>query len=176
MTTDKSAATVEYSWSTDGETYQDRCASIEEAISEALNSGREFEVGQTLFIGQVIPVNAIRLADAGSVIDDMQVRAYDLCGEPAEDYLACATKEQCAQLESLIAAWADSVEAPNFWDIGTVVERVITIEDLDETCEAGQPECGPVTNHDSEGVPLCAVCWDGLLADSQDGDAAEVKS
>lgn len=120
----------QYSWSTDGETYEDRCASIEEAISEALNSGREFEVGQTLHIGQVIPVNAAKLVDAHSVIEDLQVRAYDLCGEPAEDYLACATEEQRAQLESLIAAWADSIEAPNFWEIGTVVTHVITREDL----------------------------------------------
>ena len=130
MTTDNKSASVQYSWSTDGETYQARCASIEEAISEALNSGGEFEVGQTLFIGQVIPVNVIRLVDADSVVDDMQVRAYDLCGEPAEDYLASATKEQRAKLESLIAAWADSVEQPNFWDIGAVVEHVITSEDL----------------------------------------------
>ncbi len=35
-----------------------------------------------------------------------------------------------------------------------------------ERCESGQPECGPVYNHDSEGVPLCKVCWDGLLADA----------
>ena len=120
----------QYSWSTDGETYQDRCASIEEAISEALNSGREFEVGQTLLIGQVIPVNAAQLVDADSVIDDMKVRAFDVCGESADSYLDSVTKEQSAQLESLIAAWADSVEAPNFWEIGTVVEHVITREDL----------------------------------------------
>ena len=37
-----------------------------------------------------------------------------------------------------------------------------------ERCESGQPECGPVEHHDSEGVPLCKVCWDGLLADSAD--------
>jgi len=120
----------QYSWSTDGETYQDRCASIEEAISEALNSGREFELGQTLFIGEVVPVNAAQLVDADSVIDDISVRAFDISGEHAEDYLVHATKEQRAQLESLIAAWADSVEAQNFWEIGTVVTHVIIREDL----------------------------------------------
>lgn len=124
------APATEYSWSTDGETYLSRCESIEEAISEALNSGGEFEVGQTLFIGLVIPVNVIRLVDADSVIDDISVRAFDMCGESADDYLHNVTKEQRAQLESLIAAWADSVEAPSFWEIGTVVEHVITREDL----------------------------------------------
>lgn len=33
-------------------------------------------------------------------------------------------------------------------------------------CESGQPECGPVEFHDCEGVPLCRVCWEGLIADS----------
>lgn len=28
-----------------------------------------------------------------------------------------------------------------------------------ETCENGQPDCGPVAHHDIEGVPLCARCW-----------------
>lgn len=44
-----------------------------------------------------------------------------------------------------------------------------------ERCESGQPECGPVTNYDSEGVPLCEVCWNGLLADdaTQQGGEAQ---
>ncbi len=35
-----------------------------------------------------------------------------------------------------------------------------------EHCESDQPECGPVTRHDSHGVPLCEVCWNGLLDDA----------
>jgi hypothetical protein len=35
-----------------------------------------------------------------------------------------------------------------------------------ESCESGDPQCGPVTHHDSEGVPLCDVCYDGLVSDS----------
>jgi hypothetical protein len=38
-----------------------------------------------------------------------------------------------------------------------------------ETCESGDPLCGPVEYHDSEGVPLCQVCWDGLLDDTGRG-------
>lgn len=49
--------------------------------------------------------------------------------------------------------WADDVE----------------FEEPAERCESGSPECGPVTNHDSEGVPLCATCWAGLEQDSADG-------
>ncbi len=35
----------------------------------------------------------------------------------------------------------------------------------DERCESGDPECGPVEFHDSEGVPLCKTCWEGLAID-----------
>jgi hypothetical protein len=37
--------------------------------------------------------------------------------------------------------------------------------DLEERCESGDPACGPVEHHDSEGVPLCKRCFDGLEID-----------
>jgi hypothetical protein len=35
-----------------------------------------------------------------------------------------------------------------------------------ERCESGSSACGPVEHHDSEGVPLCAKCWQALAEDS----------
>lgn len=35
-----------------------------------------------------------------------------------------------------------------------------------ERCESGDAECGPVTHWDSDGVPLCDACWEGLAVDS----------
>jgi len=167
---------AQYSWSVDEETYRDQCDSIEEAIAAALDHHGDLEIGITISIGEIIPVDALQLVDADSVIDNMSCQAYDLAGEPSEDYLGSVTDEQKRELEALIAAWADRAEKPAFWQIGTIFVHTVTAEDLRESCEAGQPECGPVTNHDSEGVPLCAVCYEGLLADSQDCDAAEVNS
>lgn len=167
---------AQYSWSVDEETYRDQCDSIEEAVAAALDHHGGLEIGTTISIGEIIPVDASQLVDADSVIDNMSCQAYDLAGEPSEDYLGSVTKEQKSELEALIAAWADRIEKPAFWQIGTIYVHTVTAQDLGESCESGQPECGPVTNHDSEGVPLCAVCWEGLLADSQDGDAVEVKS
>jgi hypothetical protein len=167
---------LQYSWSTDEETYHDQCNSIEEAIAEALGSGGDFELGTAISIGEIIPVEAIQLIDADSVIDNMSCQAFDLAGEPSEDYLGHVTKEQKAELEALIAAWADRVEKPAFWQIGKTHVHIVTAADLAQTCEAGQPECGPVEHYDSEGVPLCAGCWEALLADSQAADATEVKS
>lgn len=136
---------VQYSWSTDEETYQDRCESIEDAISEALNSGRELEVGQTLFIGEAIPVEASQLIDADSVIDSISCQAYELSGEVSEDYLAGVTKEQKDELESLIAAWADRVEKPAFWQIGTIYTHIVTARELGDE-EAGQRDAAPGGN------------------------------
>lgn len=40
-----------------------------------------------------------------------------------------------------------------------------------ERCEGADPNCGPVEFHDSEGVPLCRTCWEGLALDAgQVGD------
>lgn len=58
---------------------------------------------------------------------------------------------------------------PDLAEVATVHASDVRLDD-DETvtaCEAGQPECGPVAHHDSEGVPLCQGCWEELLADSE---------
>lgn len=35
-----------------------------------------------------------------------------------------------------------------------------------ERCEGGcDPKVAPVVIHDSEGIPLCIGCWNGMLAD-----------
>lgn len=42
-------------------------------------------------------------------------------------------------------------------------------------CEGGEESCGPVSSFDSEGVPLCDTCADGLSGDSDaDPDADRV--
>lgn len=175
MTTDTNAASVQYSWSIDQETFRDQCDSVAAAIAAAVDHhGGDLRVGSTVYIGDVVQVETEALIDASSIVEAMQERAYEDAGEASEDYLAVVSAEQLKELQHLVADWADRVETVNFWRVGNIASHVISAEDLGETCEAGQPECGPVTNHDSEGVPLCAVCWEGLLADSQDGqpDAA----
>lgn len=108
-----------------------------------MNSGQEFEVGQTLFIGEAIPVEVSQLADADSVIDSISFQAYELPGKVSEDHLAGVTKEQKDELESLIAAWADRVETPTFWQIGTIYTHIVTAKDLGDESEAGQSDAAP---------------------------------
>lgn len=129
---------AQYSWSLDEETYRDQCDSIEEAVAAALAHHGDLEIGTTISIGQIIPVDASQLVDADSVIDNMSCQAYDLAGEPSEDYLGSVTKEQKSELDALIAAWADRVEKPAFWQIGTICVHTVTAEDLGDTGQAGQ--------------------------------------
>lgn len=134
---------AQYSWSVDEETYRDRCDSIEEAVAAALDHHRDLEIGTTISIGEIIPVDALQLVDADSVIDNMSCQAYELSGEVSEDYLAGVTKEQKDELESLIAAWADRIETPAFWQIGTTYVHTVSAEDLRESCEADQRDAAP---------------------------------
>lgn len=170
------STSVQYSWSTDGETFHDQCDSVAAAIAAAIDYTGDLEVGQTIYIGEVSEISTPRLIDASNIVERMQEMAFEYAGEPSEDYLASVTSEQLDDLQKLVATWADSVERPQFWQVRGALPHVVTAEDFGQTCEAGQPECGPVKYYDSEGVPLCAVCWQGLLADSADANAAEVKS
>jgi len=134
---------AQYSWSVDEETYRDQCDSIEEAVAAALDHHGGLEIGITISIGEIIPVDALQLVDADSVIENMSCQAYDLAGEPSEDYLGSVTKEQKSELEVLIAAWADRVERPAFWQVGTIYVHTVTAEDLRESPEAGQRDALP---------------------------------
>lgn len=131
---------AQYSWSLDEETYRDQCDSIEEAVAAALDHHGGLEIGSTISIGEIIPVDAHQLVDADCVIDNMSCQAYDLAGEPSEDYLGSVTKEQKSELEALIAAWADRVEKPAFWQIGTIYVHTITAEDSAGTRDVGHAD------------------------------------
>lgn len=126
------SAPVHYSWSMDKEIYHDQCNSIAEAVAAAVAHHGGLDLGISISIGEIIPVDASQLIDADSVIDNMSCQAFDLAGEPSEDYLGRVTKEQKDELEALIAAWADRVEKPTFWQIGTVYVHTVAAEDLDE--------------------------------------------
>ena len=122
----------QYSWSTDEEQFHGQFDSEEAAIADALCiSGHDFEVGNVIWIGEAVPVLAEELVRAESVIDQMLETAYELAGEASEDYLSGVTAEQKKELESLIAAWADGVENPSFWQITNTTEYTITAEDLE---------------------------------------------
>lgn len=133
MTTDKSAATVQYSWSIDQETFRDQCDSVAGAIAAAVDHhGGDLRVGSTVYIGDVVQVETEALIDASSIVEAMQERAYEDAGEASEDYLAMVSAEQLKELQHLVADWADRVETPHFWRVGNITSHVITAEYLAE--------------------------------------------
>lgn len=123
---------TQYSWSTDEERFHDQCDSVEAAIAAAVDyHGDDMEVGGTVYVGEVMRVDTAQLISADSIIENMQCQAYEHAGEASEDYLASVTSEQEKELARLVAAWADSVEKPNFWKVLNSVAHVITTEDLE---------------------------------------------
>jgi len=122
----------QYSWSTDEETFHDQCDSFEEALAAAIDyHGGDLEIGRTVYVGEVEPVATSSLVDEGNIVERMQEMAFDYAGESSEDYLQGVTTEQFDELRSLVAAWADRVEPPNFWQVLNSVAHVITAEDLE---------------------------------------------
>ena len=122
----------QYSWSTDEETFHDQCDSLEAAVASAIDyHGGDMEIGQTIYVGEVKPVATSSLVGEGNIVERMQEMAYEYAGESSEDYLHDVTTEQFDELRSLVAAWADRVQPPTFWQVLRSVPYVITAEDLE---------------------------------------------
>lgn len=121
-----------YSWSTDEETFRDHCESIDAAVAAAIDyHGGEVEIGSNIYVGEVLEIDTQQLVSADSIIDNISCQAFDVAGEASEDYLAFVTDEQKKELERLVAEWAERVEKPTFWRVGSTVAHVVTAEDLE---------------------------------------------
>lgn len=122
----------QYSWSTDEETFHDQCDSLEAAVAAAVDyHGGELEIGSNIYVGEALEIDTQQLVSADSIIDNISCQAYDVAGEASEDYLAHVTAEQKKELERLVAEWAERVEKPTFWRVGSTVTHVVTAEDLE---------------------------------------------
>lgn len=77
----------------------------------------------TLYSGEEVLQKFDFFLSVDWLIEDMQNRAYDMCGEGAKDYLDDVTEEQKKQLNDLINKWADDNGiAPNFFMIENIRE------------------------------------------------------
>lgn len=129
---------IQYSWSINGETYHDRCSSPAEAIAAAVAfHGAGVEAGTILYIGEVAEVTVEELINADDVVEQLQSQACDFVGEAAEDYLGGVTDQEVAELTTLIAAWANRVEAPYFWQVVNVNKHTLTAADCAPAVSSG---------------------------------------
>jgi len=87
-------------YSMDGESYYDYCT-VMDNLKEYHAVGDKVEIWEATsrrfkHVDFIIPRD---------IIDNIKERAYDECGEVAEDYLSEITKDQINDLESHVAEW-----------------------------------------------------------------------
>lgn len=103
-----------YSYSTDSEFFDGEYETPEAAAVAAFI---EDECLESVEVGETVKHPAKHYVSAQSIIDEMKCSAADTSGDAAEDWLDLATNEQLAELEELVAAWAEKVEPVHFWSI-----------------------------------------------------------
>ena len=125
--------TGKFSYSFDGESFDDICDSIEEALHDARIQASCFdEPIETVYIGEVCEFEPI--VDADSVIERIQSDAEDEAGECADDYLEGVKIADKLKLESMLT------ETFNRWAVETFNEprfsivKGITEYSLDGDC------------------------------------------
>ena len=73
----------------------------------------------TIYKGVTSERHASHFVYANAFIDDIAERAYEECGEFAEDWLVCVEQEQIKelekQLEAAVDAWADKHKLQPTW-------------------------------------------------------------
>lgn len=116
---------MSYSYSTDGESFVGEYETPELAAIEGLKLDSDLE---SVEVGENVTHPTKHYVSADSIIDEMKCAADDVAGEAAEDWLDYITDEERAELEALVAAWADKVDPPRFWGIGKT--HVITRAEL----------------------------------------------
>lgn len=113
-------------WGKDEEWFD--CDSLEELIDN-WHGSEEFEPGRIVFFGDVVDVNLKNLCDADDVIEMMGDRAYDECGESADNY-PDVTKEARDELDALLLAWMEKHAKPTFYRVVNVRQYTLTAADL----------------------------------------------
>lgn len=82
----------------------------------------------TLFKGVKAPQNFDDFLCIDSLVEHVNERAYEECGEHAEGYLASVSADQKDELRKLICQWADKHElSPNFFMVEQIKEVKFSI-------------------------------------------------
>ena len=150
--------TGEY-WSHDGERFS------YDTLGELLDCN-ELQVGDTVYTGDGETPDPAGWVDADDIIEQLACRAYDDCGEVAEDYPE-VSKEAKAELESLLEAWVRKHCTPTFYMIKDVQEYVITAEDLAQMDTSTGPTTVSLESpHDKEPPAAADFAAGGMQQDS----------
>jgi len=112
-------------WSVDDETF--RC----ESLGELLDDHDELDVGATVYRGEAIRPDPADYVETKHLIEMIGERAWDDCGEAAEDWPAVEPEAE-QELQALIKAWATKHLNPTpFYRVENVVAYTITEADME---------------------------------------------
>lgn len=125
---DEEKKTLDVIWgycdSAEPEQWDGECKTREEAIKE----GRlELPEGDLYVISGTKPPASRFIHDADYIIEAMGERAYDECGECAEEF-PDVTDEAKAELNAFLDAWADKHCEVRFWMADGKTEKIEPLE------------------------------------------------
>ena len=93
-------------------------------------SGDELKVGMTYWEGEADLPKPSGFFSVDCLVENMQNRASDECGEWAETYMT-DIPEKIAELKSLIDGWLDSNVKISFFSVKNTIEKKLTQEDIE---------------------------------------------
>lgn len=100
-------------------------------LGELLDTYDDLEVGQVVYVGERVPQDPSAWFDADDLIEELSCRAYDACGECAEDW-PDVTPEAKEEFNALVAAWIEKHCPVSFYSVTNVRSHTLTEEDLSE--------------------------------------------
>lgn len=108
------------------DTWTDDVDYVEHFIEEL-----EFNLTDTIEIGERVPVLHKDIFNLRDLIEEMQDQAYEMADEYSEDYLSDLTYSKADELEDLILLWLNkNVKQPNFFNVKN--EKEITVKEFRE--------------------------------------------
>ncbi len=109
-------------WSTNGEDYR--------SYDDGDFLDHELKVGDTIYEGVSVKFTFSQFVNAESIIEEIADSAFGEVGEYAEDWPSLS-KDDMSELEKIIGNFLDSkCQAPHFWGVENVRERVLTEDDF----------------------------------------------
>lgn len=101
-----------------------------DSLAELMDShGYEMSPGHTVWRGIAERPPISSLIDVEGVIENIGERAYEICGEYAEDYPDVSAEHQ-AKLKALLEAWLAECPAPTFYTVKDAQAYILRPEDF----------------------------------------------
>ena len=113
-------------WSVCGEIFNHD--NLGDCIDE-LGNDAILEVGRVVYFGDAIRPLAKHLIGADDVKETLEMRAWDIAGEWADDFPNCSP-EAYKLLDNYLKRWVDKHCNINFYTVKNVQQYVITEEDI----------------------------------------------